>query len=149
MNLISLSCNDLLRPDQTNPALCKQAQRFYHEMMINVKPEWYKDNNSFHLAASPEMRAVSSTERSSRSHPATFESEWRGTTARRTPSIFHSSVGNSASVLSLSCTYIPQVSTVRGMAKKKKEPATPPSLLTSSYYLALFLFVFATLSFII
>ncbi len=76
------------------------------------------------------------------------ETEWGGTTiARRTQSIFYPSVGDSASVLSLSRTY---TTSQQSQRQAKKEPATlPPSLLTSSYYPALSLFVFATLSFII
>lgn len=65
------------------------------------------------------MRAVSSTERSSRSHPATSESEWWGTTARR-------SVGDSASVLSLSCTY--QYSERQGKKKRSQPSLNPFSL---------------------
>lgn len=79
------------------------------------------------------------------------KTEWEGTTiVRRAQSIFCPSVGDSTSVLSLSRTY---TTSQRGQSRAKKNPtAIAPSLLsllTSSYYLTLSLFVFAILSCII
>ena len=74
--------------------------------------------------------------------------EWVETTiVRRAQSIFSPSVGDSASVSSLSRTY---TTSQHSQRRAKKDPATPPaSFLTSSCYTALSLFAFATLSFII